>query len=189
MKTPVWGCVLIGGKSRRMKTAKHLIEDDGITWLEKTIRCLEKVVENVVIVGAGEIPEHLNQYDRLPDVSEAEGPMSGLLSVMRWKPHVSWLAAACDMPCMSSEALEWLLSKRRPGVWGILPKRENQSKAEPFLAYYDLRARFLLENLAAMGQYSLMECLDHPKIVSPCIPVELSNAWQNVNTVDEFCGG
>ena len=35
---PVWGCVLIGGRSRRMGRPKHLIEAGGCSWLERTVQ-------------------------------------------------------------------------------------------------------------------------------------------------------
>ena len=41
-KTPVFGCVLIGGKSRRMGYPKHLIQKNGKPWIQRTVELLEQ---------------------------------------------------------------------------------------------------------------------------------------------------
>ena len=56
---PVWGCVLIGGRSRRMGRPKHLIEAGGCSWLERTVTLLGHCVEQVVIAGPGDVPATL----------------------------------------------------------------------------------------------------------------------------------
>ncbi|NIA21818.1 MAG: NTP transferase domain-containing protein, partial [Anaerolineaceae bacterium] len=65
---PVFGAVLIGGRSTRMGRPKHLIRCDGTTWLERTVRLLEQVTAQVVILGAGQVPPGLAQTVRLADV-------------------------------------------------------------------------------------------------------------------------
>ena len=45
LKTPVFGCVLIGGASSRMGKAKHLLSRNGGTWLEHTVELLQQHCE------------------------------------------------------------------------------------------------------------------------------------------------
>ena len=182
----VFGCVLIGGKSSRMGTAKQLLRRGGRTWLEHTVALLGQVCEQVVISGSGEIPDALGDYPHLSDVPDAQGPMAGLLAAMRWAPRASWLVAACDLPKMSLEALHWILASRAPGVWAILPTLAGKDGVEPLLAHYDSRCRLLVEQLAGDGDFSLSRLAQHPKTISPVPPVQLSGAWQNINTVDEL---
>jgi molybdopterin-guanine dinucleotide biosynthesis protein MobB len=193
-RTPVYGGVLIGGKSTRMGRPKHLVESGGKTWLERAVELLRGGTERVVIIGAGDVPASLEGVARLPDVPDAEGPMAGLLAAVRWAPHVSWLVSACDLPGMTAGALEWLLSTRAPGVWATLPRLPAGagveppavSFVEPLLAHYDFRAGPLLENLAAEGRYSLSRLAAHPKVASPSPPADLEAAWENVNTPDDL---
>jgi len=179
---PLHGCVLIGGKSTRMGRPKHLIESNGRTWLARTIECFEQVVSTVAISGAGEIPDELAGHPRLPDAKEAEGPMSGLLSMMRWCPRASWLVAACDMPDLTLDALRWLVSTRTPGRWATLPKVGESEGVEPLLAYYNFRCRTLLEKQAAQDNYRLNDLASNTEVASPPVPPELISAWQNANT-------
>jgi len=186
MKTPVFGCLLIGGGNNRMGKPKHLIIDNGKTWNKKTTELLKHVSQRVVIVGDGSVPEGLTDIVRLPDIPDIQGPMAGILSAMRWAPHVSWLVTACDLPNLSSEALEWLLSTRRPGIWAIIPHLKGSKGIEPLLAHYDFRAHMLLEKLAAQGIFMPGKIADNPKVIIESPPDHLAAAWVNINTKAEL---
>ena len=200
LRVPVYGCVPIGGESSRMGTRKHLMQTGGVTWLARTAELLAGATERVVIAGEGRVSEvcprpeplygqgtrsgseDLSDAVHLSDVPDAAGPMAGLLAAMRWAPHVSWLVAACDLPNLSAEALEWLLSTRSPGVWATLPRLPADKGVEPLLAHYDLRARGVLEDLAAQGRFSPSLLAEHPKVATPTPPAHLLSAWTNANS-------
>jgi molybdopterin-guanine dinucleotide biosynthesis protein A len=141
----------------------------------------------VVIVGAGEVPAPLSDRPRLGDAPDAAGPLAGLLAAMRWAPTATWLAAACDHPDLSADALVWLADQRRPGTWAIQPRLQPSSdpddcRVEPLLAVYDLRARSLLERLAGRGgDYRLSDLAADAKVATPVVPADLASAWRNVN--------
>ena len=184
-REPLKGCVLIGGRSTRMGQAKHLIETDGRTWLARTIRFFEQATSAVVISGAGDVPDELSDYARLPDAADAAGPMSGLLSMMRWAPRASWLVAACDMPDLTPEAFAWLVSTRAPGKWATMPK-VGEKGVEPLLAYYNFRFRTLLETQAAANNYRLNDLADNTEVACSPVPPELTAAWRNANSPQDL---
>ncbi len=189
LKTPIFGCVLIGGKSTRMGTPKHLLSEGGKTWVERTVDLLTQTVETVVIAGAGSIPPPLDGHTRLPDVPDAEGPMSGILAAMRWAPQVSWVVAACDLPDLSADAVNWLLSTRAPGNWATLPRLRGSDRAEPLLAHYDFRCGEILQRKAAGRDYRLADIASHPKVISPEVPAHLGGAWKNANSPTDLKSG
>jgi molybdopterin-guanine dinucleotide biosynthesis protein MobB len=187
LKTPVLGCVLIGGQSSRMGQPKHMIQKNGRTWIERTVEVLDQLTSRVIIAGTGTLPERVRDYDRLLDVPHVRGPMAGILSALRWSPGSTWLVTACDLPLLSLPALQWLLSTRAPGVWATLPQLKGpEDGIEPLLAHYDLRCRLPLEALASEGEFSLSRLATHPKIVTPTPPSSLVTAWQDVNTPAEL---
>ncbi len=187
LKTPVLGCILIGGQSSRMGHPKHMIQKNGRTWIERTVEVLDQLTSRVIVAGTGTLPESVRSCDRLVDVPSVRGPMAGLLAALRWAPHASWLVTACDLPLLSLPALEWLLSTREPGVWATLPRLKGpQDGIEPLLAHYDFRARLPLEHLASEGEFSLSRLVTHPKIIMPSPPSSLITAWQDVNTPAEL---
>jgi len=186
LRPPVYGCVLIGGRSSRMGRPKHLLQSGGRTWLERTVEVLCPAVERIVIAGAGDVPDALAGAMRLPDAPGIEGPMAGLLAAMRWAPWATWLAAACDLPNLSADAVRWLLSTRAPGVWATLPRRGEGSGVEPLLAHYDFRARAILERLASEGRFAPSLAAEHPKVATLTPPSYLAPAWKNLNTPDDL---
>ncbi len=187
LKTPVLGCVLIGGQSSRMGQPKHMIRRNGRTWVERTVEVMDQLTPRVIIAGTGTLPESVSDRDRLLDVPNVRGPMAGILAALRWSPRSTWLVTACDLPLLSLSALEWLLSTRAPGVWATLPQlRGPDDGIEPLLAHYDFRSRLPLEDLASEGEFSLSRLGTHPKIMTPSPPSSLVTAWQDVNTPTEL---
>ncbi len=185
---PVWGCVLIGGRSSRMGRPKHLLEVDGLTWLELIAGRLRERTEQVVISGGGHIPMSLRDYPVVPDIAGMEGPLAGILAVFRRYPGVSWLVAACDMPGLTASALEWLLEQRGPGVRAVLPDLHGNGLVEPLLAYYDQSCRELLEETVAEGSPRPGRLAGKPGIRTPRPPAPLHSSWRNINSPDELKG-
>jgi molybdopterin-guanine dinucleotide biosynthesis protein MobB len=185
-QTPVWGCVLIGGRSSRMGQPKHLLRHNGKTWLEQAVEKLAPTVSQVVISGSGQIPGPLADLPRVPDAPGLAGPLAGILAVMRWQPAVSWLITACDLPDAQPDSLRWLLEQRKPGRRAVLPQLTEGGCLEPLLAWYDFRCRPLLENLAASGSLRLNRLAEQAGVCALCPPAHLHGSWRNVNTPEEL---
>lgn len=183
---PVWGCVLIGGRSRRMGQPKHLLAPDGRPWIEQTVARLRQEVAEVVIAGAGLLPPSLAEVVRVADVDGLAGPLAGILAAFRRYPGVSWLVVACDLPDMETAALQWLLICRRPGVVAVMPDLAGDGRIEPLLAYYDQSCRPLLEAMAASGGRRLNRLREAVGVITPQPPLPLRASWRNVNTPDEL---
>ncbi len=186
-REPLWACVLIGGRSSRMGRAKHLLTtENGQSWLENTVSRLKPFVDGLVIAGEGVIPERLRAIPHIPDLPKVGGPISGLLSAMRWQPQLSWLLVACDMPCISSAAVEWLLSLRRAGVWGLVPKLAEGSHLEPLFAWYSPRSAQLFEAQMFSESLRIADIAASNKIATPLVPDNLRESWKNINIPEQL---
>ncbi len=175
-QTPVYGGILVGGASSRMGTPKHALRYGDKTWFERALSALQTRMDRVVVLGDATLPDAGLALQRLPDVPGIKGPRAGMLAAMRWAPSVSWIFAACDMPLIRGEAIDWLLGTRVPGTWATLPGLAADARPEPLLAHYDCRARALLEAARAPHQLSA-----HEKVNTPTIPPTLAEAWRNLN--------
>ncbi|MDO9041863.1 MAG: molybdopterin-guanine dinucleotide biosynthesis protein B [Desulfocapsaceae bacterium] len=190
-QTPVWACVLIGGRSSRMGRPKHLLEKEestaGSTWLEHTVGLLQPLIgKQIALSGGGLVPDSLAHLPRLPDIPEARGPLTGVLAAMRWQPAVSWLLIACDMPDISTEALTWLLAQRQPGYWGTVPRLQENGYVEPLLAHYDYRCGPLFEELLTSGSLRIGQIARQSKVDTPLVPEQIRSSWHNINTPQEL---
>jgi molybdopterin-guanine dinucleotide biosynthesis protein A len=182
---PVYAGVLVGGRSRRMGWPKQLLELGGRSFLERVVEPLEPFAERLLLLGGGPLPESCAHLPRLPDPPGLEGPLAGILAGMRWNPGATWLVAACDQPMIEARSVRWLLDRRSPGKWAILPSISDRGH-EPLLAVYDARARKLLETLAASGCLAPSALAEHPRTLSPPPPPELRSSWRNVNTREDL---
>jgi molybdopterin-guanine dinucleotide biosynthesis protein MobB len=175
--TPVYAGILIGGKSSRMGTPRHLLRADGKTWVERIVETVQPHVDGIAILGAGDIPESLHSLPVLCDVPNAKGPLAGMLAAARWMPLSSWVFMPCDLPLLAGAALRWLLDQRGPGVWAVLPQLTDAPAPEPLLAYYDFRMASAVERVRRPR-----DLMDSPGVATPTVPGDLAPAWRNVNS-------
>ena len=178
----ILGCLLVGGRSTRMGRPKQLLERNGKTWAEDTVRRLRAVAKAVILSGDGSVAPALATLPRLPDVPGVQGPLGGLLSVLRWNPRSGWLAVPCDMPDLTEGALQWLLEQRRPGTWAVMADLGESGGIQPFPVFLDFRIRPVLEALAREGRFSLQHLARHPRTRVVPLPSRLRSEWQNLNT-------
>jgi len=185
--TPLWGCVLIGGRSSRMGSPKHLIDGgDGKSWLERSVDLLSSQVARIVISGQGDIPPLLNSLKRIDDLPGLSGPMAGISAVIKQYPFVSWIVMACDMPDITVESIRWIIEQQRPGRLAIIPQNPITGRGEPLYGWYDFRCAPLLDQLAGKGEMRMNRLGECVGVYSPVIPGKLVSAWRNVNRPEEL---
>ncbi len=184
---PLRACLLIGGRSSRMGHPKHLIKGkNGLTWVENTVQLLQPLTRDIVLSGVGTVPDSLQSLQRISDVPEAKGPLTGILAAMRWHPDSCWLLLACDMPNISMDALKWLLGNRSADSWGTVPKLKKNGFVEPLLALYEPQSQKYFEELCETECFQISMVARQPEIKTPIIPQALRTAWSNINTPDEL---
>lgn len=176
---PVFGAILVGGRSSRMGRPKHLLRHRGETWLARAVAALEPHVRQVVLLGdaAG---VRSRELPRLPDAPDAEGPMAGLLSALRWQPAARWVGMACDMPLMTPEGIGWLLGHAAPGVRAVMARDGQDARPEPFPGVYEGRLAGVAARVEGPRQLAGIV-----RTATPIVPPELHAAWRNVNTPGE----
>jgi molybdopterin-guanine dinucleotide biosynthesis protein MobB len=185
-RRPLRAGLLIGGKSVRMGTSKALLRVGAESLIERSFSTLDRISSGTLLLGSGEVPEALTSASRLPDIPGIDGPLAGMLSAFRWDPDSAWIISAVDMPLMSDRAWDWLLEQRKPGVWAVLPRLDEESAAETTGACYEPMIFDYVEELAREGIFKLQTIARHPKVITPQIPPALAAAWKNVNTAAEW---
>ena len=111
---PISGVVLAGGLSTRFGSDKAAAEIGGVSLLERAVRLLEEVLDDVrVSVRPDQVSDELrSRYRCLLDRHPGEGPAAGLEAAHASAPERAWLALACDQPGLSASDLERLLAER-----------------------------------------------------------------------------
>lgn len=127
------GIILAGGKSSRMGKNKALLTIAGETVINRLVRELRMVTDEILIVT--NTPE---VYDFLPikkvrDRYDNSGPLAGIESGLYHSSNNNNIIVACDMPFVTVGTLEWLLSNLKD-YSAVIPEWHGQT--HPLLAVY-----------------------------------------------------
>lgn len=182
---PILGGVLIGGRSSRMGAPKQLLRSGGAALLERAVAALRPHVAGVFLIGDGSAPASCRALPRISDAPGVGGPLGGMLAAMRLAPNAAWVFCACDLPFVSSQAVEWLAGLRKPDRWMVIP-RITREGLEPLLALYEPQAREVLEDLVARGCRAPHVAASHPNAQIRMPPARLRACWRNVNSREEL---
>jgi len=138
----VAGFILAGGVSSRMGRDKGLLDFGGVPLILHAARLLEPLVAGVTVVGS---PRRYAKFGVRAIADEAQahcgpdgpscGPLAGIATALA-ATHSPWnLIVACDLPYLSAEWLDWLLSRVLSSRGeAVVPRTERG--IEPLAAAY-----------------------------------------------------
>ncbi|MDX1932503.1 MAG: molybdenum cofactor guanylyltransferase [Capsulimonadales bacterium] len=183
--------ILAGGQSVRMGQDKALLPLDGETLLERTIRmAIEAGAETVLVIGR-ERPADDDPAGAifLPDApaDAGQGPLAGLAAALEAAPTDRTLLLACDMPCLTAEAIRWLASlpSDDSGAHGTVTVGAD-GEPEPLFSVYSRAVRPLVRERLASGRRSLKGLIETGAFTSVALPEAFRTAIVNANTPEEW---
>lgn len=110
--TDVAGVILAGGKSSRYGRNKAFVHYDGIPLIERVIRVLERLFEQVFIITNS--PDEY-AYLGLPmeqDIIKGLGPLGGIFTALQTIPTPYGFFVACDMPFLNPALISFMVDHR-----------------------------------------------------------------------------
>jgi molybdopterin-guanine dinucleotide biosynthesis protein A len=112
---PLYGLVLAGGQSTRMKRDKATLAYHGQTQLEWAMKLLGRhVAKAFVSVRPGQSDSVRAKFAQILDTREGLGPIAGIMAAQESNPDVAWLVLGCDLPFLNDRTLEYLVANRDP---------------------------------------------------------------------------
>ena len=166
----VSGFILAGGVSSRMGRDKALLDFGGIPLILHTARLLEPLVRDATVVGTPDRYEKLGLRAIADDAKLIDaaagagaGPLAGIASALA-ATHSPWnLIVACDLPYLSAEWLDWLLSRAvRSHAKAVIPRTEHG--IEPLAALYRRECAAPIAAAFARGVRKVSEAVDELRI-------------------------
>ncbi len=186
-RPPVYGLVLTGGKSTRMKNDKALLRFHSKPQTLHAFELLSKFCSKVFISARKQPADKIMQqlaciYD-LEQLSDC-GPLSGILTAMTKFPKVAWLVLACDLPFVDELTLKHLLRYRDVGKIATAYRSHLDDLPEPLCAIYEPKARQCLQNFFDKRVICPRKILinTRPRLLK----LKKPNALDNVNTPQEY---
>jgi len=178
------GLVLAGGRSERMQTDKGLLHYHGLDQRQHTAALLAEFCPDVRVSvrpdQAADLPAGLQP---LPDTFLGLGPLGGILSAFQADPNAAWLVLACDLPFLTRETLEHLVSHRQPARMATSFRSPWDEFPEPLVSIWEPRSYGQLLRFLSLGYSCPRKALINSDIelLAPPVPSEL----RNVNTPQE----
>ena len=136
---PISGVVLAGGLSTRFGSDKAAAEIGGVSLLERAVRLLESVLEDVrVSVRREQASDALrSRYRCLPDRHPGKGPAAGLEAAHAAEPGRAWPALACDQPGLNGPDIKRLVAERDPNAAATAYCDPATGAPQPLCAIYE----------------------------------------------------
>jgi molybdopterin-guanine dinucleotide biosynthesis protein A len=184
--------ILVGGEAKRAGgREKYFFSFDGATFLDRLIRALSPVTDEVVLVARDESQcERFSGYPSVRctvDRRRGLGPIGGLHAGALSASGRSLFVVACDMPCVKPEVVERLFSLK--GRRDAAIPCWKKGMYEPLHAVYDRAAlqRYLEdhEDLSLRAMVHSLDCLFVPVDELRDLDPDL-RTFTNVNRVDDL---
>lgn len=178
--TPLYGLVLAGGRSRRMRSDKASLAYGARPQLAEAFDLVARhVARAFVSVRAGQAGEPLRAaYPQIVDGTAGRGPIAGIIAAQAQHPDAAWLVLACDLPFLDDATLGTLVSRRDAGRLATAFRSRYDGLPEPLCAIYEPRSReAILAHVAAGRDCPRKFLLEHgPLLLEPVATAALDNA-------------
>jgi molybdopterin-guanine dinucleotide biosynthesis protein A len=112
----LYGLVLAGGHSRRMRRDKASLPYAGTPQLARALQLLEPLVGRCFVsVRADQLSDPQRAaHNTIADIKPDLGPISGIHAALHAYPDRAWLILACDLPFLDAATLQRLIARRAP---------------------------------------------------------------------------
>ena len=184
MTDSLFGLVLAGGGSRRMKTDKALLDYHGEPQLLWTYNLIATYCEETFIsVQADQHDKVRDSLPRIDDQDDNLGPAGGLLAAATSVPGQAWLVVACDLPFISEKTLTHLVNSRDPSSMATAYRSVSNRLPEPLCAIWEASGLVFLKEQTEQSMLCPRKTLIRAD-TNLLDPIS-SSALDNVNTPDE----
>jgi molybdopterin-guanine dinucleotide biosynthesis protein A len=126
---------------------KALLAVEGTTVLERTLRVLSRLSDDILVVGRA-TPDDPSTARFVADAIHDVGPLGGLATGLRLARERRAICVGCDMPFLDASALAFLVA-RADGCDAVVPRVDG--KSQPLHAVYDASIVDALEDFVAAG--------------------------------------
>ncbi len=180
--------ILAGGKSTRMGADKAFVALQGRTLLARALELARSVAGEVRIVG--DRTKFAAFAPVVEDVFPGCGPLAGIHAALRASLTDLNLMLAVDLPLISPELLQYLVTRAR-GISATVTAASANGGWQPLCAVYRRQFADAAEQALQSGNYKIAP-LFQPSLTQLVSERELADAgfpadiFRNVNTPEEL---
>ena len=182
----LFGLVLAGGASTRMRTDKAALEYHGQPQLRWAFELAMKVcTASFVSVRPDQRDDATRaSFPQIVDRQPGTGPIAGISAALLEHPKAAWLVLACDLPFLTERTLQHLVAHRDPHKIATAYRSAHDGLPEPLCAIWEPAAREPVLAYIATGKQCPRKLLINSDTALLDLPER--QALDNVNTVEEL---
>ncbi len=183
---PVYGLILAGGTSSRMRRDKAALVYRGMTQLDRAFELVSHHVAKVFVSARSSQSAEPTRANKplIIDSVAGEGPIVGIRSALAAYPEAAWLVLACDLPFLSDSVLEQLLAERDPAALATAFRSAHDGLPEPLCAVWEPAAAAALSVYQNGGGHCPRKFLI--RHTTRLLEASDRRALDNVNTPEEY---
>ncbi|HEY3425694.1 MAG TPA: molybdenum cofactor guanylyltransferase [Negativicutes bacterium] len=184
----VSGIILAGGRSLRMGQDKTLLLFNNETLIERTIKELQNVVDEIIIASNHTAKYNIPSLVEVPDTYPGMGPLGGLHAGLIASKYQHAFVISGDMPLFTGALATYLL-ERRAGYDVIVP--EIRSRWEPLCAVYSRSCIKPIENCLQADVRKVYRFYPQVRVLKISEPElklvgDVEELFYNLNTPEDF---
>jgi molybdenum cofactor guanylyltransferase len=186
MTAPLFGLLLAGGRSSRMRRDKAALQYHGRSQLAHAFERLAAVTDRAFVsVRADQQDDPVRRgFPQIVDMRDDLGPIAGILSAQQAHPQAAWLVLACDLPFLDESTLAHLIAARDMQGLATAYRSAHDGLPEPLCAIYEPASCGPLAEFAAAGGNCPRKFLIRSG-AALLAPLDAA-ALDNVNSTDEY---
>lgn len=182
----LFGLVLAGGASTRMRSDKAVLAYHGRPQLPWAFDLLSKLCAATFISVRPDQREDPTRaaYPQIVDRQPGIGPIAGISAALLAHPKAAWLVLACDLPFVTQQTLQHLISCRAPQKIATAYRSAHDGLPEPLCAIWEPAAREAVLAYLTTGKQCPRKFLINSDTALLDLPQ--AQALDNVNTREEL---
>ncbi len=182
----LFGLVLAGGASTRMRTDKAALQYHGRTQLQWAYDLLTSICAATFISVRPDQRDDptRSRFPQIVDRQPGLGPLAGISAALLEHPKAAWLVVACDLPFLTEDVLRSLIAQRDPSQLATAYRSAHDALPEPLCAIWEPAACDAVLAQLTAGK----RCARKFLIEAQCKLIDLpdARALDNVNTPEEL---
>jgi len=182
----LYGLLLTGGRSTRMKRDKARLEYAGKPQLDRAMELIAPLVSRAFVSVRTEQRDDPQRtaYETIADLRSDLGPLGGIQAAFHAYPSNAWLVLACDLPFLDVATVRHLIERRAVARLATAYRSAANGLPEPLCAIYEPASRASLEEWIAQGMNCPRKWMSRGDVELLDLPN--AHALDNVNTANEY---
>ncbi len=182
----LYGLLLTGGRSTRMKRDKARLEYAGKPQLDRAMELIAPLVSRAFVSVRAEQRDDPQRtaYETIADLRSDLGPLGGIQAAFNAHPSNAWLVLACDIPFLDAATIRHLIERRAAARLATAYRSAANGLPEPLCAIYEPASRASLEEWIAQGMNCPRKWMSRGDVELLDLPNP--RALDNINTANEY---